>query len=77
MYREVKAYYGFSDDPDKRDNDLDWYALNWRYFLSSDKELQGIDVTGFRSSSFEFNIDREDVVRFLANKIVDRFAFPT
>ncbi|TPI39897.1 hypothetical protein FJW07_11945 [Mesorhizobium sp. B3-1-9] len=76
-YREVKAHYEFSDDPDKRDNDLDWYALNWRYFLSSDKELQGFDVSGFRSSSFEFNIDREDVVRFLANKIVDRFAFPT
>ncbi|MER9727925.1 P-loop NTPase fold protein [Mesorhizobium sp. M0217] len=76
-YRDVKTRYGFSDDPDKRENDRDWYAINWRYFLSSNEELQGLNVSGFRSTSFEYNIEREDVVQFLANKIVERFAFPT
>ncbi|MER9054636.1 P-loop NTPase fold protein [Mesorhizobium sp. M0213] len=76
-YRDVKNLYRFSDEPDKRKNKIDWYALNWRYFLSSNEELQAIDVSGFGNSSFEYNIEREDVVRFLANKIVERFAFPT
>jgi hypothetical protein len=76
-YRGVKNRYGFSDEPDKRKDKLDWYALNWRYFLSSNDELKSIDVSGFQSSLFEYSIEREDVVRFLANKIVERFAFPT
>lgn len=76
-YQDVKNRYRFSDDPDKRNDDLDWYAMNWRYFLSSEEELKGFDVSGFGRGLFEYSIDREDVVRFLANKIVDRFAFPT
>ncbi|WP_181170130.1 MULTISPECIES: P-loop NTPase fold protein [unclassified Mesorhizobium] len=76
-YQDVKRRYGFSDEPDRRDNKLDWYALNWRYFLSSNEELKGFDVSGFERSSFDFNVEREDVVRFLANNIVERFAFPT
>ncbi|AEH88021.1 KAP family P-loop NTPase fold protein [Mesorhizobium opportunistum] len=76
-YLDVKNFYRFSDDLDKRNNKLDWYSLNWRYFLSSTEELKGMDVSGFRDSSFYYNIEREDVVRFLANNIVERFAFPT
>jgi hypothetical protein len=76
-YQEVKNYYGFSDNPDERNGELDWYSLSWRYFLSSAEELKAIDDSGFGRSLFQYNIEREAVIRFLANKIVERFAFPT
>lgn len=75
-YGEIKSLFGFSDDPRKRENDLDWYAINWRYFLLPDEELNEKDHQGFSSLMFRYNIERLNVVSFTAQSVVDRFAFP-
>ena len=75
-YSEVKNRYEFSDSLDIKRQEMDWYAKNWRYFLGKGEELSGIDASSFSRDLFDYGIEREDMIRFISNNIVDRFAFP-
>lgn len=76
-YSDIRDRYNLSSNPEFRKHDLDWYAINWRYYLGKNEEISGLDTSAFSRDLFDYNIEREDMVRFMANKIVDRFAFPS
>jgi hypothetical protein len=49
----------------------------FRYYLDESIDTNADEWRGFGSSTFSYNIRRTDVVKFLANSVIDRFGSPT
>lgn len=75
-YLEASKAFEFSRWPSE--HSLDWSKKWWQFALDSSLNLQGEEWRGWeerRMGEFHFE-DRKDVVRFMANGIIDRMQIP-
>ncbi len=72
---EASKAFEFSRWPQK--HSTDWAKKWWQYALDSDLNLQGEEWRGWgeRSGDFYFD-DRKDIVRSVANDVIDRMEIP-
>ena len=50
---------------------FDWYAKWWEYCLASEKDAESDEWRTFGTALWEWNIDRKEIVTYLANEIVE------
>jgi len=74
-FEEVSKVFGFSQWP--KEHSQEWALRWWQYSLSTDLDLQNEEWRNFGRGLWEFNIgDRNDIVRLVANSVVDRMQIP-
>ncbi len=72
---EALTAFQLSRRPDS--NEREWALKWWQYALDGDLDLRTAEWQQFQSGiRGYFNVDREDMIRFVANGVVDRMQIP-
>ena len=72
---EASAAFGFLDWPSE--HSLNWSKKFWQFALDDEKNLKGEEWRNFGGIGSQFHFDdRKDIVRFVANDVIDRMQIP-
>ena len=73
--QEALDAFHFSKWPDN--NEKEWALKWWQYALDKNLDLRSPEWQQFQSTyGLNFSVDRDDVVRFVADGVIDRMQIP-
>jgi hypothetical protein len=67
---DVASFFDFQNPPNPDKHDLTWQQEWWEFCLGQDAEKHSNRANNL---SFDYNLDRQEVVPYIANSVIERF----